>query len=532
MGVAEWPTRKMMFLKGDFDSVAVPRANMWDLLQTGQQYTPLAGIRLYYNMPALSNDAMFYCFTVDPTSPYVPKVGGTPTPNLFSNVHMRKAFNYALNFTTYLRDAWWSEAIQQASWWVDGLQPAAAKNTTLVPYTYDPAQMQAELQAAGVWDSGFEVTILYNLGNDQRKIAAEMIRDAFRALGTKYVVNVVGVDWPVILDYMEVFYMPVYYIGWLADFAYPDNFARPFMHSSGDFSYYQNYSDPHVDYLIDHAIIETNETKAIEMYQELQYIYWQDAVSLPIMQAVGRRWERDWVRGYYYNQLYPGLFFYDLWKAPAGTLQNVDVSVTHSITGVVYKYNVTQVWHAESRVGYRGPGQTPGTYQAWITNWTISASRDDTNGNVALLYVAVGLKTNDTYQDAGYLVLSPGGHDSINLKWYDDGVTLSISEGLYVVGGEASIITGSGGIYATDTNPANNYILWGNVESKALVGDINGDGIVDIYDALKLASAFGKKSTEKGYNADADLKYDKVIDIFDALKLAGNFGKFVSAVYP
>jgi peptide/nickel transport system substrate-binding protein len=320
----------MMFLKGDFDSVAVPRANMWDLLQTDQQYTPLSGIRLYYNMPALSNDAMFYCFTVDPTSPYVPKVGtgasATPKPDLFSNVHMRRAFNYALNFTTYLRDAWWGEAIQQASWWVDGLQPAAAKNTTLVPYTYDPAQMQAELQAAGVWDSGFEVTILYNLGNDQRKIAAEMIRDAFRALGTKYVVNVVGVDWPVILDYMEMFYMPVYYIGWLADFAYPDNFARPFMHSSGDFSYYQNYSDPHVDYLIDHAIIETNETKAIEMYQELQYIYWRDAVSLPIMQAVGRRWERDWVRGYYYNQLYPGLFFYDLWKTIAEPPTQVDVS--------------------------------------------------------------------------------------------------------------------------------------------------------------------------------------------------------------
>ena len=538
-GIPEWPTRKMMFLAGDFDSVAVPRANMFELLKTGKLYEPIEGIRLYYAAPTLSMDALSFVFHVNPHSPYRTLVDGAPNDDFFADVRVRKAFAHALNFTKYLAEAWFNEGIQPHSWWVDGLVPKEAENTTLrgLKYNIDYTKIREYLTEAGYWGKSIKTYLVYNIGNDQRKIACEMIRDAmYAATDGKVVCEVVGLDWPVFLDYEEEMFMPVFFVGWLADFAHPDNFARPYMHSYGDFAYFQGYSDPHVDELIDKAIIEPNVTKACEMYQELQYIYWRDVPSLPLIQAYGRRWERTWVRGWYYNQLYPGLVFYDLWKAPAPTVQSVDVSVLGSITGQVYKYNVIHVWHSETRVGYRGPGQTPGTYQKWLTNWTITVHRTDGNTQVPMLYIAVGLKRNDSttikYPDAGYVILTPTGSDSIDLSWYEDGVALTIYASIWQVGGEASPIIGSGGVYTEDTNTANNYIKWGNMEAKELIGDINGDGIVDIYDALKLAAAFGKKSTEKGYNADADLKFDKLIDIYDALKLAGNFGKFVSAVWP
>jgi peptide/nickel transport system substrate-binding protein len=538
-GIAEWPTRKMMFLAGDFDSVAVPRANMFDLLKPGKLYEPIEGIRLYYAAPALSMDAMSFVFHVNPHSPYRTLVDGVPNDDFFNDVRVRKAFAHALNFTKYLAEAWFNEGIQPHSWWVDGLVPKEAENVTLrgLKYNIDYGKIQQYLTEAGYWGKSIKTYLIYNIGNDQRKIACEMIRDAmYAATGGKVVCEVVGLDWPVFLDYEEEMFMPVFFVGWLADFAHPDNFARPYMHSYGDFAYFQGYSDPHVDDLIDKAIIEPDIGKACRMYQELQYIYWKDVPSLPLIQPYGRRWERTWVRGWYYNQLYPGLVFYDLWKSPAPTVESVDVSVVGSITGQVYKYNVIHVWHSETRVGYRGPGQTPGTYQKWLTNWTITVHRTDNNVNVPLLYIAVGLKRNDTstfkYPDAGYVILGPRGEGSIGLSWYEDGVTLTIYASIWQVGGEAAPIIGSGGVYAADENSANNYIKWGNMEAKELVGDINGDGIVDIYDALKLAAAFGKKSGEKGYNADADLKPDNLIDIYDALKLAGNFGKYVSAVWP
>ena len=56
-------------------------------------------------------------------------------------------------------------------------------------------------------------------------------------------------------------------------------------------------------------------------------------------------------------------------------------------------------------------------------------------------------------------------------------------------------------------------------------GDIKPDGTVDIYDALKLAAAFGSKLTDPNWNPNADINCDGIVDIYDALKLAANFGK-------
>ncbi len=56
-------------------------------------------------------------------------------------------------------------------------------------------------------------------------------------------------------------------------------------------------------------------------------------------------------------------------------------------------------------------------------------------------------------------------------------------------------------------------------------GDLNDDGIVDIFDAILFAGAFGAVPTNSNWNAKADMNSDDTIDIFDALILATNFGK-------
>jgi hypothetical protein len=56
-----------------------------------------------------------------------------------------------------------------------------------------------------------------------------------------------------------------------------------------------------------------------------------------------------------------------------------------------------------------------------------------------------------------------------------------------------------------------------------ILGDINGDKWVDIYDALTLAPVWAQ--VVRSMNANADLNDNGTIDIFDAILLAGNFGK-------
>ncbi len=58
-----------------------------------------------------------------------------------------------------------------------------------------------------------------------------------------------------------------------------------------------------------------------------------------------------------------------------------------------------------------------------------------------------------------------------------------------------------------------------------ILGDINSDGIVDIYDAITLASAFGSRPGSSNWNYSADINSDGGIDIYDAIILAGNYGE-------
>ena len=56
-------------------------------------------------------------------------------------------------------------------------------------------------------------------------------------------------------------------------------------------------------------------------------------------------------------------------------------------------------------------------------------------------------------------------------------------------------------------------------------GNINNDGIVDIYDAIILANAFGSSPGDPSWNPDADITGDDhIIDIYDAILLATDFG--------
>jgi hypothetical protein len=65
----------------------------------------------------------------------------------------------------------------------------------------------------------------------------------------------------------------------------------------------------------------------------------------------------------------------------------------------------------------------------------------------------------------------------------------------------------------------------GSFSNIELVGDLNFDGTVDIFDAILLAGAFGSTRGSPNYKPEADINNDGFVDIYDALVLAGNFGK-------
>ena len=102
--------------------------------------------------------------------------------------------------------------------------------------------------------------------------------------------------------------LPMFDIGWIADYPDAHNFVFSFMHSSGTFSEWQNYNNPEVDALIEAGISTTMPAAREITYRELDQRYFDEVPSFILAQPMERRYFRSWVKGFYYNSILPGEF--------------------------------------------------------------------------------------------------------------------------------------------------------------------------------------------------------------------------------
>jgi hypothetical protein len=151
------------------------------------------------------------------------------------------------------------------------------------------------------------------------------------------------------------------------------------------------------------------------------------------------------------------------------------------------------------------------------------------------------------YPTSVIVLLGPGASATPTLTWYENGVTSALpANATWAIGAQANIAqTGD----ASDTDLTNNFIglnpatynctaltLTKEIphgsstydKYTVLIGDINGDGMVDIYDAIRLSNAFGTKLGDKGWNPDADLMPDGVVDWSDWLLLSSMFNRKIT----
>jgi len=309
--VDEWSTRKLMFLAGDVDIVYVPRAHIKEL-------EGVPNIRVYKDLPSLVlSPGMFFTFDIASDSPYIGSGeldgNGIPT-DFFSDVNVRKAFAYSFDYDRFLEEALLGEAVRPANPIIEGL-PFYWEDAPKYEYNLTLAEEYFKKAWGGeVWEKGFSLTITYNVGNLERKTACEILKYNIESLNPKFKIYIRAVEWPTFLRDMVKSRLPIFLIGWLADYPDPHNFVHPFMHSKGTFAAWQHYSNPEVDELIEEGIETVNATKRAEIYHKLAILYFEDVPSVPLAQPVDRHYERDWVKGWYYNPIYPGVYFYPLSK--------------------------------------------------------------------------------------------------------------------------------------------------------------------------------------------------------------------------
>jgi len=65
----------------------------------------------------------------------------------------------------------------------------------------------------------------------------------------------------------------------------------------------------------------------------------------------------------------------------------------------------------------------------------------------------------------------------------------------------------------------------GQVTVISIVGDVNHDGIVDIYDLVKVASVYGSEPGDSNWDPYCDVNHDGIVDIFDLVTVASHYGE-------
>jgi hypothetical protein len=56
-------------------------------------------------------------------------------------------------------------------------------------------------------------------------------------------------------------------------------------------------------------------------------------------------------------------------------------------------------------------------------------------------------------------------------------------------------------------------------------GDVKGDFVVDIYDAIILSNAYNSAPPSSNWNPNADINCDNIVDIYDAIILANHYNQ-------
>jgi peptide/nickel transport system substrate-binding protein len=301
--VEEWTTRKLALLAGDADFVSVPPGYAGEL-------EGIEDLNVYQDLPELSIDALFFNFDIAVNSTLVGSGAldgkGIPT-DFFSDIDIRKGFNYAFDWETFINDAMLGDGEQRGSPVIEGFP---YYNPDALMYSKDLDKAAEHLRAAWggeVWEKGFKFTLLYNIGNLQRKTACEILAENLALINPKFQVLIQPMDWSTgILPNLVTGLLPCFQIGWLPDYPHPDSFVVPFMASSGNLAYCQSYGYPELDQLIEDAFRELDPTVQQDLYYEIQERYYDDAPAIMLCQPLGRRYFTRYIEGFYFNPVIYG----------------------------------------------------------------------------------------------------------------------------------------------------------------------------------------------------------------------------------
>jgi ABC-type transport system substrate-binding protein len=269
-----------------------------------------------------------------PTSKYIGSgmLDGNGIPSdFFTDVHIRKAFNYAFDMDTYIADVLQGEAVPSLQLPLAGM-PGFDPNAP--HYTFDLEKSAEEFKLADldhdgipagddpegdVWTTGFRIQMLYNQGNTTRQAIGEILAANLGTVNELFSVEILGLPWPAYLAGQRAGTIPIMSAGWQEDIHDPHNWYQPY--TTGSYGGRQNLpADMKAQFkeLLDKGVGEVDPAKRDAIYKEMNQMYYDQTPGNILAIPYTHNYEQLWVEGRVFNPIFSEEYYYPMSKG-AGT---------------------------------------------------------------------------------------------------------------------------------------------------------------------------------------------------------------------
>ena len=332
--VTEFNTRLAMLQAGDADQIALGSTENYPIMDalTGEWCTDSSydtcvadsdlPLRRILDIPTASRTDVYFSWKVntDGGNNFIGSgvLDGNGIPaDFFSDVHVRRAFNYCFDFDSFLEDVLLGQGTRSLGVMLPGMIGYPTDDS--FTYQYDLAKCEEEFKAStwtgpngeSLWDIGFRMTTAYNTGNDQRQSISQIIQAGVSAINPKFVVEVTGLPWPAFLAAIRASQIPIYTIGWGADYYDTHNWAPIFTNA-----YYGARQKLPADLMALYseinarAGIETPEERERIYMEEFNPLYYETCHGLTLFVPYGRRYEPRYVTRDLFNPILGQTFYF------------------------------------------------------------------------------------------------------------------------------------------------------------------------------------------------------------------------------
>jgi peptide/nickel transport system substrate-binding protein len=339
---AETNSRLLNLQSGTIDGAYWPKTHAYQLYNnvtgdpgdgTLQSLDP--NLKVWAGLPTF--DVMFLGFNMHEYLNKTTTEGFEITLSPWKDINARLAVSYAFDYETAINTIVNGFGQQMRGPIPDGM---LGYSTDVDQFSYDLDEAVTHWNLAmtagldDIWaNNSYELNIYYNEGNAVREAAALLLKDGIEAILADpsatptgatdggLDIDVVALEWASYLYQVRNKQLPIFWLGWAPDYADPDNYASPFVRSTGTFPSRVGLAGSlgadgipwdyeTVDGWIIDAAKETDATTRENYYKQMADAIVAHAAFIWCYQATTFHVERVEMNGYVFNPMHDPYFYH------------------------------------------------------------------------------------------------------------------------------------------------------------------------------------------------------------------------------